>query len=355
MHIFNKILLSSIKRKNAYSWLKAICIALIIVLFIRGFIFETYTIPTTSMEKTLIEGDFILVSKLSFGARTPITPLSVPFFNKIYYDAFQLPYYRLPGFSHIKVNDVIVFNYPVEDNKPIDKRTPFIKRCIAIAGDTLLIKNGKVFINGKEIDEPKNAEFNYIVKTDSLPIDPKQLEDLGISEGGNVMDISTYNLTMTRENAGKIRKLPNVFKTEIMCEDSGMYSENLFPSSIYYNWNSDNYGPLVIPAKGMTVKLNKVTLPLFYRIISVYEDNILSVENDSICMINGKPANTYTFKKNYYFALGDNRHNSADSRFWGFIPEDHIIGKALMIWFSIDKNKKYFNRVRWDRCFKMIE
>ncbi len=355
MRLLKKIQVSSISRKGFLGWLKAVCIAFLLILFIRGFMFETYTIPTTSMEKTLVEGDIILVSKLSFGARTPITHLSVPFFSKIYYNDLQLPYFRLPGFTHIKENDVIVFNYPCEDNKPIDKRTPFIKRCVALAGDTLKIRNGKVFINGKGLNEPIDAEFDFIVKTDSTQIDPKQLEKLGITEGGNFMDISTYNLTMTRKNAKKIKKFPNVFKTEIICEDSGICSENIFPSSIYYTWNIDNYGTLIIPAKGMTVKLNKITLPLYYKIISVYENNILAVKNDSIFEINGKPANTYTFKKNYYFALGDNRHNSADSRLWGFIPEDHIIGKAVMIWFSIDKSKKYFNRMRWDRCFKMIK
>lgn len=353
MPLFKK---SHFSKKSIFDWLKAIGLALLVVIFIRAFFFECFTIPTTSMEKTLIEGDFILVSKMNYGARIPITPLSVPFTNnKFYTDWFQIPYFRLPGYSFIKADDVIVFNYPIEDEKPVDKRTPFVKRCIAMPGDTLKIKNSKIFINGKEQTESDNAEFNYIVKTDSTQIDQEELEKLGISEGGPVMDISTYNLTMTRENAEKIKKWPNILKTEMICEDSGLYAENLFPSSMYYTWNMDNYGPVVIPAKGMTVKLNKITLPLYYRIISVYEDNKLVVKDDSICEINGKSAKTYTFKMNYYFTLGDNRHNSADSRFWGFVSEDHVIGKAVMIWFSIDKNKGFFNRIRWNRCLKMIK
>ncbi|NTW32236.1 MAG: signal peptidase I [Bacteroidetes bacterium] len=342
--------------KNLIDWLKSIVIALLIVLFIRVFIFESYVIPTTSMEKTLVEGDYILVSKLNYGARTPITLFSVPFFNnQIYSEKVQLPYFRIIGFSNIKVNDVIVFNYPLEDEKPIDKRTPFVKRCVALAGDTVKIKDGKIFINRKEIKEPENAEFNYIVKTDSAFINAEIFEKLDITEGGPFMDIFTYNLTMTRANAKKICSSPFVIKSEVMLEDSGMYAENLFPSSMYYSWNMDNYGPLVIPAKGMTVNLNKISLPLYYRIISVYEGNILKVINDSICEINGKSSKTYTFKMNYYFVMGDNRHNSADSRFWGFVPEDHIIGKAVMILFSTDKKKNLFKRIRWDRCFKGIE
>jgi len=340
--------------KNTLDWLKAIIIALLVVILIRFFFIESYTIPSTSMEKTLIEGDYILVSKLNYGARVPITPLSIPFFSKAYSSSWQLPYFRVTGFSDIKANDVIVFNYPVENDKPVDKRIPFVKRCIAVAGDTLQIVNGKVFVNSKVIAEPEDAEFNFLVKTDSSLINPDSLEKLGITEGGPIMSLSTYNLTMTRKNAEAVGKFENVSGVEIMCEDSGLYAQNLFPSSIYYSWNMDNYGPIVIPAKGATVQLTKLNLPLYYRIICVYEGNTLVVKNDSICEINGVPATSYTFKMNYYFALGDNRHNSADSRFWGFVPEDHIIGKAVMILFSVDRSKNFFSGFRWNRFFKII-
>jgi signal peptidase I len=351
MKLFNKI---SLHKKYSVEWFKAIGIALLVVIIIRSFFFVSYSLPTSSMEKTLMEGDYILVSKLNYGARLPITPLTLPFIPSVYSSSLQFPYFRLPAFNKIKDNDVLVFNYLIEDEKPIDKRTAFVKRCVAVAGDTLHIRNGKIFINDHLSEEPENAEFNFIVKTDSTPLDPNQFRKFDITEGGPVMDMYNYNLTTTRKNAELISKLPNVIKSEVMCEDSGLYADNLFPSSMYYAWNMDNYGPIVIPAKGMTVKLNKKTLPLYYRIISVYEGNKLSIINDSICSINDKPAKTYTFKMNYYFMMGDNRHNSADSRFWGFVPEDHIIGKAVMIWFSIDKNRNIFNRFRWNRCFKLI-
>jgi signal peptidase I len=349
-----KIQLSKKTRKNISDWIKAFGIALIVALFIRAFLFESYTIPTSSMESTLIRGDYILVSKLSYGSRTPMTILSVPFFDDHYSDICELPYFRMPGFSSIKNNDVIVFNYPIRDEKPVDKRIPFVKRCVAVAGDTLAIRDGKVFVNSKEITEPDHAEYNFLVKTDSGEIPAEKLEELGITEGGQVEDQNTYNLTMTRKEAEIISKMPNVIKTEIMCEDSGLYADQLFPSSMYYSWNMDNYGPIVIPAEGMTVKLNKITLPLYYRIISIYENNTLSVKNDTIILINGKQERTYTFKMNYYFVLGDNRHNSADSRFWGFVPEDHIIGKAVMILFSKDRNKSFFSGIKWNRCMKII-
>ena len=341
--------------KNIVDWIKAIGIALLVILLLRFFFIESYTIPTTSMEKTLIEGDYIIVSKISYGARIPITLLSLPFFSKVYSVAWQLPYLRVPGFSDIKTNDVIVFNYPIEDEKPVDKRTPFVKRCIAAAGDTLKIVDGKVYVNSKLIEEPDDAEFNFLVKTDSSQIDPSELEKLGITEGGPMMNLTTYNLTMTRRNAEIVNKFKNVKSVEIMCEDSGLFAENLYPSSMYYTWNMDNYGPIIIPEKGATVKLTKINLPLYYRIISAYEGNSLVVKNDSICEINGKPSKTYTFKMNYYFALGDNRHNSADSRFWGFVPEDHIIGKAVMILFSVDRSKNFFSGFRWNRLFKIIK
>ncbi len=340
--------------KTTKEWLKAIGIALLALIVIRLFFFQSYSIPTTSMEKTIMEGDYILVSKANYGARLPITPLSLPFFPHVYSSLIKLPYFRIPCSSAIKNNDVVVFNYPIEDKKPVDKRTVFIKRCVAVAGDTLRIKNGKIYINNKLTEEPENIEFNYLVKTDSTSISPEMLQAYDITDGGLFMDMYSYNIATTRSNAEKISKLPIVRKCEVMCEDSGLYANELFPSSMYYPWNMDNYGPIVIPKKGMTVKLNKITLPLYYRIINVYEGNKLSVKNDSICIINDMQTRTYTFKRNYYFMIGDNRHNSDDSRFWGFVPEDHIIGKAVMIWFSIDKFGGFFNKIRWKRCFKLI-
>lgn len=340
--------------KKSKEWIIALGLAILLVLLLRFLIFESFTIPSTSMGKTLIKGDYILVSKLSYGPRIPITLLSVPFTDNIYSDYYQLPYYRLPGFSSIKTNDIIVFNYPKRDDKPVDKRTPFVKRCIGVAGDTLKIRNGIVFINNNKIEEPENAEFNYLVKSNNSPLDSTTLLKLNIADDVCEIDPNTYNITMTRKDAEVIKDLPCVFKTELLCEDSGLSSVNYFPCSELFSWNTDNYGPIIIPKKGMTITLNKYTLPLYSRIINIYEGNELILKDDSTIIINKMSVNTYTFKMNYYFVLGDNRHNSADSRFWGFVPEDHIIGKAKMILFSIDHKKKGINKIRWDRIFKTL-
>jgi signal peptidase I len=335
-------------------WLKALGIALLAIIIIRCFFFQSYFIPTASMEKTIMEGDYLLVSKLNYGARMPVTPFSLPFFPHIYSSLLKMPYFRIPSFSTIKHNDVVVFNYPIEDKMPVDKRTVFIKRCVAVTGDTLCIRNGKIYINRKLSEEPENLEFNYLVNVDSTPIIPALLKTLDITEVEETAEMDKFNITLTRKNAEKISKLRNVKNCEIMCEDSGLYAINLFPSSMYFPWNMDNYGPIIIPKKGMSIKLNKQTLPLYYRIISIYEGNKLEIKNNNIYIINGKQTTTYKFKLNYYFMMGDNRHNSDDSRFWGFVPEDHIIGKAVMIWFSVDKNGGFLNKIRWKRCFKLI-
>ncbi|MFH0864726.1 MAG: signal peptidase I [Bacteroidota bacterium] len=335
--------------KNIVDWIKAVLMALAVVFFIKAFLFESFTIPTTSMEKTLITGDYILVSKASCGARIPLSQIFIPFLNPA-----QEPEIRLPAISPVERNDILVFNYPVEDDKEIEKRTPFVKRCMGIPGDTLLIKNGIVKINGQAVPDIEHLEFNYFIQT-SDPFNTDSLAAMGITEGGAVMDMSHYNLTMTKKNAEIISKKYNVDNIQIMCEDSGLYTSTLFPSSMYYSWNMDNYGPLVIPKKGNSVKLDKLSMPLYYRIISIYENNKLEVKNDSIYFINNLPAKTYTFKMDYYFVIGDNRHNSTDSRFWGFVPENHIIGKAVMVWFSVDGCKSFLSKFRRDRWFKLIE
>ncbi len=345
--------LKGTKRKSLFEWMKALLVAISLLIILNILVFETYSIPGTSMEKTLIAGDYIYVNKLSIGARIPISPLAVPYTN-IYSDAVLLPYMRIPGYCSIKNNDVIVFNYPLEDEKPIDRRTPFIKRCVAIPGDTFNIIDGSVFINNKELNANENIEFNYFLKTNGQMFDEDFFEKYDISEGGPVMDLNSYNITLTKKNAELISKLPNVTKCEKMIEDSGLYSDYLFPSSFYYPWNMDNYGPLVVPKKNESVILNKTSLPLYYRIIKIYEKNNLTVKNDS-CFIDGLYAKSYTFKMNYYFMLGDNRHNSSDSRMWGFVPEDHIIGKAVFIIASVDKGKKMLNRFRWNRFLKGVK
>lgn len=339
-------------RSALFDWLKAFIIAFLAVLLLNLFFIEAYTIPTTSMEKTLIPGDFILVSKINYGARLPNTLLSVPFSNS-YSEWIELPYCRFPGYSKIKNNDVVVFNYPNDTSKPVDKKTPFIKRCIAIPGDTMEIIDAAVFVNHVLLSEPINAEFNYLIKTTGDPFKEEDLIKLGITEGGQVHDDRTYSFSMTKQNADVLKKFPNVLSVERMIEEKGFYNEAYFPASPDYNWNQDNYGKIYIPKKGVPVNLNSENICFYKKIISVYEKNKLMLRHDSV-YINDKFAKTYTFKMNYYFMMGDNRNNSADSRFWGFVPEDHVIGKAVMILFSIDNSKGFFSGFRWSRMFKMI-
>jgi signal peptidase I len=342
-------------------WINAILFALIVVIIIRSFLVEAFTVPSPSMEKTLLPGDFIIVSKLSYGPRTPITLLSFPFAHQTfpftsnirsYLDWIQLPYWRIPGLSEIKRNDVVVFNYPNEDDYPVDQRTHFIKRCVALPGDLLEIKQGMVYINDSLATEPDNLQYNYHVKTDKNILKESLLDSLDITEGGKISKNRDYSFSLTRKKAEKIKNLQEVSLTEVFCEKQGSYADYIFPNDEKIKWNVDWFGPVLIPRKGDTVKIGITNLPLYHRIIEVYEHNKLEVRNDSI-FINDAYAKHYGFKMNYYFMMGDNRHNSADSRFWGFVPEDHVVGKATYIIFSLNKGSK--GSSRWKRWFSKIE
>jgi len=312
------------------------------------------------MEKTLLTGDYIIVNKLSYGPRIPMTPLSLPFFHqqiaehtKSFLDWISLPYTRLFGEPDVERNDVIVFNYPMETEYPVDQRTHYIKRCVALPGDTLEIKNGLAYVNQKLIDIKSNLQFNYKILTNTDTLDNDSLTTLGITEGGKMSNKGEYWFTMTEENTNQLRKFKNVVSIEQLLEKNGTYNDYMFPENEHFLWNIDYFGPLYIPKKGDTVHLSIDSLPLYQRIISVYEKNKLRTSNDSI-FINGIYTQQYTFKMNYYFMMGDNRHNSADSRFWGFLPEDHIVGKTVLIFMSIDKsnNSKSF---RWNRWFSKLQ
>ncbi|MBN4066088.1 signal peptidase I, partial [Candidatus Amoebophilus asiaticus] len=336
--------------------------AVIAATLIRSFLIEAYTIPTSSMEKSLLVGDFLFVSKINYGPRTPVTPLAFPFAHhtmpligtKAYLEWISLPYYRIPGLEKIENNDVVVFNYPMEDFRPIDKRENYIKRCIGIPGDTLSIVNRKVFINRKMIDEPEAAQFNYYVQASGSGINPKILRKLDITEGDRLPSPGAYRLTLTKENVKKIKVLRGIKKVEAISRPENTHLEQIFPDEPEeYPWNIDNYGPLAIPNEGAVVSLNLKNIRIYERLLTVYEGNTLEVKDDKI-YINGEEATEYKFKMGYYFMMGDNRHNSLDSRFWGFVPEDHIVGKALFIWMSLDPNGTFFDKVRWSRLFSMI-
>jgi signal peptidase I len=392
--------LPKVNKSITREWVDAIIFAVIAATIIRTFFIEAYTIPTSSMEKSLLVGDFLFVSKVSYGPKIPNTPISFPFAHhtlpltataKSYLEWIKLPYHRFWGFSTVKNNDVVVFNYPDGDTvstrfqsemsyyqlvrqvgrervwneketfgniiyRPVDKRENFIKRCLAIPGDTLQIINQQVYINGKKAENPENMQFNYHVYTkDGMPLYYKKLMEIGIS----VEDIEriynqTGDLPLTKEKINELKSLSNFAKVEPIIVPKGEWDQNLFPHDSLYRWNIDNFGPIWIPKKGVSIPLNIDNLPLYRRIIETFEGNTLVVKGNTI-YINGVPARFYTFKMDYYWMMGDNRHNSADSRYWGFVPEDHIVGKASFVWLSLDKDKSFLGKIRWSKLFRFIK
>ncbi len=387
-----------VKKSQLREWTDAIIFAVVAASIIRIFMIEAYTIPTSSMEKSLLVGDFLFVSKMSYGPKLPNTPLAFPFvhhtmpltqFTKSYVEWINWPYYRFPGFTTIKHGDVVVFNYPDGDTvalkqqnqsyyalirqlgrervwndkfnfgdivaRPVDKRENYIKRCIGLPGDTIQIIDEVVHINSKALDFPELSQFMYQVKTDGNPINKRLISKLDITEDVQQTETGDQVITLTRESAAKLKQLPNVLSVEKIIQPKGFWQPYIFPFDSAYAWNVDNFGPLYIPKAGATVKLTLSNLPLYSRIINAYELNSLDVKDGKI-FINGKVATSYTFKLDYYWMMGDNRHNSADSRFWGFVPVDHIVGKAVFVWLSLDNNKSLFDgKIRWSKLFRTIK
>jgi signal peptidase I len=382
------------KKTKTREWVDAIVFAVVAATIIRVFFIEAYTIPSGSMERSLLIGDFLFVSKVNYGPRVPMTPVAFPFAHhtmplttstKAYWDGVQWKYHRLPGLSEIKRNDVVVFNFPEGDtvavenqapsyydlvrqagrqavhsqytiiSRPVDKRENYIKRCIGIAGDVISMKNGVANVNGK--DEPlkstgmmpyriefKNMNFNYAV-----------FDDLNLKMGDmQPVATNTYIATLSPEMADEIKTYD--FVKTIKMEASAateIEAGGTFPHDPNRVWNKDNFGPIKIPAKGWTVQIDSNTMPLYYRAIRTYEGNKVEQKGKD-WYINDKIATSYTFKMNYYWMMGDNRHNSLDSRYWGFVPEDHVVGKALFIWMSWDSEGSFLHKIRWSRLFRGI-
>ncbi len=345
-------------------WIDAIIFAIVAATLIRIFFLEAFTIPSGSMEKTLLVGDFLFVSKLNYGPRVPMTPLSFPFAHhtmpivggKAYLEWIKFPFYRLPGFTHIKNSDVVVFNYPLEDKRPVDKQEHFIKRCVGIPGDTLVIKSGNIYINSKMQAMPEQALVSYLVHTDGIPPDHDSLTLWDVPEPQSVSNRGDYLISLTKKTLPLVRNLRSVKNIDTLTEKDVItyYSNSLFPGDPDYQWNLDNYGPIVIPKAGSTVILTSHNIAFYKRIIAVYEGNKLEIVDQKL-MINGKESDHYTFKMDYYFMMGDNRYGSDDSRFWGFVPEDHIVGKAIFIWMSWNTEAKGFHKIRWNRLFRTID
>jgi signal peptidase I len=349
------------RKSKTREWFDAVLFAVIAATIIRTFFIEAFTIPTPSMEKTLMVGDFLFVSKVNYGARTPITPLSFPFVHqempiiggKSYSTAIQLPYYRLPGFSTIAHNDIVVFNYPMEDDRPIDKQTHYIKRCVGLPGDTLQIVDRVVSLNGEKAMQPKKSQYVYDIQTTGSGLSERLLHDLDVTDGGPAYNPGQYRYCLTRENAEKLKALPSVASISVMNQPKNEYAEYIYPFNPAITWNMDNFGPLWIPKAGATIQLTPENVSKYKRCITAYEHNTLEEKNGAV-YLNGQIATSYTFKMDYFFMMGDNRHNSADSRFWGFVPEDHIVGKAVFIWMSWDSNGSFLNKIRWSRLFNVI-
>ena len=354
-------------------WFDAILFAVVAATLIRWLIMEAYTIPTPSMENSLLVGDFLFVSKFHYGTRTPKTPLQVPlthqkiWFTEIpsYVDWVQLPQYRLPGFSEVKREDVVVFNVPpreLNDGKdyPVDLKTNYIKRCVGVPGDVLSVKERQVLINGQPLTNPPDMQFSYLVTSkdeisdrnfETLQIDPDDYNYLGRPESNKAV----YQMFLSPQKAEELKKIPYIVAVEDDYRTHDGPDMRIFPTSKYSPWNGDNYGPVTIPKKGMTIAINDSTLAFYGTAIMEYEHNEDVKVEDKKLLIDGKEITEYTFKQNYYFMMGDNRHNSLDSRYWGFVPEDHIVGKAFFIWLSIDKYAGLLNKIRWSRFFKLIE
>lgn len=335
--------------------------ALLTVVIIKSFFFWVYVVPSTSMEKTLLPGDLIFVNKMSYGIRLPITPLTFPLshhkmpFNgemNSFSDVIQFPYVRWFG-SSIERNDVVVFNYPLENHLPIDHRPFYIKRCIGLPGDTLKIKNKRIFINQKYLPFPANVEFNYNVETNT-ELSQDTLLKYDVTEGGRTGGDNFWQLTLSDSAKKCLKQLDYITAINPIKVDPNGFADYIFPYCKNYTWNVDYFGDLIIPKKGETVVLDTNNIHLYKKIIVQYEENELEW-NTSVFLINGEAVTTYTFKMDYYFMMGDNRHNSSDSRFWGFVPEDHIVGKATSILLSVNKAPNVKNKYRWDRFFKGIE
>ena len=372
-----------IPKSSNGEWVSSIIFAVIAATFVHTYFIQPYTIPTSSLEKSLLVGDFLFVSKFHYGARVPMTTIAAPMVHdtipiiktRSYINKEQLPflaelpYMRLPGFQKIKRNEIVCFNWPVDTfknmyytdkhyYKPIDKKTNYVKRAVGIAGDTLEVINGYVYINGKKNQLPERAklQFSYLVQPKKNKFNQKvMINNYDITDRfGPINSNYTYKfMGISDASLEKLKKDTNVEWIKKDTLTKGVKDPSVFPQNPSYNWNNDFFGPVYIPKEGATIEINKDNIPIYERLIKIYEDNDLYMEGDNI-YINGVKTNQYTFNQDYYWLMGDNRSNSQDSRSWGFVPFDHVIGKPVFKWLSIDYNGKGFNKIRWDRMFSTV-
>lgn len=352
--------------------LSSLLFAVVFASFIHTYFVQPFTIPTPSMERTLLVGDFMFVSKFHYGLRIPITPIGLPFTHntipvfgiRSYLDGIRLPYMRLPALTPINRGDIVVFNFPTDStqNAP-DRKDHYIKRCVAVAGDTLEIRSGELKVNGNLETLPKNADkqYAYIVQTKEMPLDEEFLKnhfskDFKIIEGDESGDGGAlYEIMLTDEHAEILKTVDNVISIKKRLFSEEVTEPDIFPENSM--WNRDFYGPLYVPKKGDVIKLSQDNINQYRDIITRYEGHLLE-EREGKMLIDKQPMQQYTIKQNYYFMMGDNRHNSLDSRYWGFVPEDHIVGKPIFTWLSInwDRNQPlnlFKWKLRWDRIMTL--
>ena len=408
--------------RKVMGWVDAIVFALVAVYFVHLYFFQNYVIPTSSLEKSLLVGDYLFVSKYNYGPRKPQTPLSMPLTQhtmpvvggKSYIDAIQWDYERVPGLENIERGDIVVFNYPAGDvattnpevidfhslcyeigrqlnpelpvegvaveearknyeayyndgkqyiaerpnifgkivNRPVDRRENYVKRCVGLPGNTLEIKDKVIYIDGKQAEQPENVQFNYNVQlAQKMPENLRR--SLNISKDDLAMLRQTGQLPLTNESYLKLKNNSKLVKDISIVNNN--YTQGIYPLNGNTGWTVDNYGPIWIPKRGESIALTLDNIAVYERPIVAYEGNTLEVKDGKI-FINGKESDSYTFKMDYYWMMGDNRHNSADSRCWGFVPEDHIVGKPLFIWLSLDKDRSLFDgKIRWERLFRSVD
>ena len=415
--------------RTVMSWVDAIVFALVAVYFVNIYFFQNYTIPSSSLEKSLLVGDYLFVSKMSYGPRKPQTPLSMPLTQhtmplvgcKSYIEWPQWDYERVPG-GRVQLNDIVVFNYPAGDtvtvnpeyqnmdfyaiaygiggqqymqlhggyplldsltrqqqrdffaelyamgrqyidqnsqmfggvmSRPVDRRENYVRRCVGLPGQTLQLKDHVVYLDGKPNKEPDNVQYDYFVRL-KQDIPDELVRELGISQEDLASLSETGTMPLTQRAYERLKTCTDIVDS-IAYDSTNSVPDGLYPLNAWTGWTRDNYGPVWIPAKGESVKLTMDNIAVYERPIRVYEHNDLEVKDGKI-FINGKQADSYTFKMDYYWMQGDNRHNSADSRYWGFVPEDHIVGKPILIWLSLDKDRGWFDgHVRWNRLFRWVD
>ena len=373
------------KKSEVRSWIDAIGFAVIAATILRTFLIEAYTIPTSSMEKSMLVGDFLFVSKVSYGPRVPMTPISFPLVhhtmpiggNKSYSESVQLPYHRMKGFGKIERNDCVVFNWPAERlGRPVDKKENYVKRCVGIPGDKIELIDAQLMVNDTPQEEPigMKKQSRYTIKStttlneqilyDKYDINTNynyNYHNAGNSDYASRWPLYQFNATdeaitdlRLQTYIKEIEKQTNGSRDGYNIFSNGQTNPNKFLYNNPYNWNEDNFGPIIVPAAGKTVNISTENLPIYRGIIERYENNKLTVVDGEI-YINDKAATTYTFDMDYFWMMGDNRHNSADSRFWGFVPENHIVGKALFVWMSWDTRGKGLNKIRWNRLFSSVK